>query len=283
MHAKKDKIMPAPKKDKGPTVIVGGVTVSGPRPERKPSLGHKKPWALPLLGLLMGAALFGATLLTGCAGSASLALRQDGSLGISLDAGIPGALAAKLRKLSSLSEGAPLFDVEAARRTATSHQGLTSLTIGAPGPDAYTARIEAPSLEALLSEPELASSGALRITTGQGWKELELRLERGHVEALLGLAPGLDRELLEALSPPALDPEPITKAEYHSMLRGILGEKALASLDAAVCRLSITVPGRVLGSSGGRLEGRSLSASIPILDLLVLEEPIDLKIRWASN
>lgn len=265
--------------DKGPTIVVGGVKMSGPRARRSSG-----PWAWPILGILiLGLGLFAATFLSACAGSAKLAFRSDGSVGIALDAAIPDALAAKLRKLAALSETAPLFDVEAARKAAKAHPNLRSFTIGAPGPDAYTARMEAPSLAALLAEPELAASGALSLSRGKGWTELRLHLARGGVEPLLGLAPGLDRDLLEALSPPALDPEPIAKGEYRTMLKGILGEKALASLDGAVCRLTVEVPGRVISSTGGRLEGRVLSVNIPLLDLMVLEEPVDLRIRWASN
>lgn len=267
-----------PRKDKGPTVVVGGVQVSGPPQARK------KPRIPPFLGLLaLGGILLLGAFLASCAGSASLALRSDGSVALGVDAAIPGPLAAKLRKLASLSDTAPLFDVEAARKAAARHPKLRSFTIGAPGPDAYTARIEASSLASLLAEPELAQSGALGLATGPGWKELSFHLARGGVEPLLGLAPGLDRDLLEALSPPALDPEPISRAEYRTMLKGIIGEKALASLDSATCRITVEVPGRVLASAGGRLEGRTLTATLPLLDLMVLENPIDLRIRWASD
>jgi shikimate kinase len=94
--------------------------------------------------------------------------------------------------------------------------------------------------------------------------------------------PGIDPNLLDALSPPALEEDPVTVEEYKTMLKTVLGEKAMPAMEAAAIKLSITAPGVVIGSGGGSLSGSTLSAKLPIIDLLVLEKPIEVWIRWRN-
>jgi hypothetical protein len=54
----------------------------------------------------------------------------------------------------------------------------------------------------------------------------------------------------------------------------------MPAMKAAAIGLSLTAPGPVLGSGGGTLSGTTLTASIPILEVLALEKPIEIWIRW---
>jgi hypothetical protein len=47
--------------------------------------------------------------------------------------------------------------------------------------------------------------------------------------------------------------------------------------------LSITAPGKVLASGGGSLSGSTLTATIPVIEILVLEKPIDAWLRWKNT
>ena len=274
------------RKPSGPRVIVGGVVVkegkdadgNAARP------GRRLGWLIGLGSFALAFAIaLAAGLLASCSGKANAVIRQDGGLRLQAEASVPAPLAAKLRALSQQPATAPIFVVGSAEETLAGWPGLRLVAVGAPDPDSMTATLDIADLGAFLAEPRLAASGAARLSSGPGWKEFRVRLERGSCEALVGLLPGLDPGLMEALSPPALDPEPITRAEYRRMLAGIVGEKAVAALEGASYSLRLATPGPILASSGGRIEGQTLVVSLPAFDLLVLEKPMEFSLRWKAD
>ncbi len=237
----------------------------------------------------IGAAfLASALLLAGCSGSVAAALKADGGARVSIYAEIPSPLAAKFRKLSQAGSGealrddAPLFDIEAIRRSAAERPSIRLASASRPGPESIKAELDVLSLEELAASKELTGSGFLTVSKGTGWRELAIRLDRGAAAQAAALFPGIDPYLMEALSPPALEEDPVTAAEYRIMLKSVLGEKAMPSMEAAAISVSLTAPGKVIESAGGVLSGRILSAKIPIIDALVLEKPIEIRIRWAQ-
>jgi hypothetical protein len=156
------------------------------------------------------------------------------------------------------------------------------LSASAPSRSSLKAEFRVTDLAAFAASPEIAATGLLRLRSGTGWSELSLRLERGKGDALAALFPGIDPALLEALSPPLLSADELSRSEYREMLASILGERTMAVIDTSPVRLSLAAPGPVISSSGGRLSGSVLELSIPVLELLVLEKPIELSIRWKS-
>ncbi len=237
----------------------------------------------------VGAAfLASALLLAGCSGSVAAALKADGGARVSISAEIPAPLAAKFRKLSQAGSGeairddAPLFDIEAIRESAAERPSIRIASVQRPSPESIKAEMDILSLEELAASKELAGSGFLKVAKGGGWRELSIRLDRGAAASAASLFPGIDPYLMEALSPPALEEDPVTADEYRMMLKSVLGEKAMPSMEAAAISVSLTAPGKVLESAGGALSGRVLTAKIPIIDALVLERPIEIRIRWEN-
>ena len=50
---------------------------------------------------------------------------------------------------------------------------------------------------------------------------------------------------------------------------------------AAIC-FSLTAPGPVLSSGGGALSGNTLTATIPVIEILALEKPVEIWLRWKT-
>ncbi|MBL8968209.1 MAG: hypothetical protein JNG85_14475 [Spirochaetaceae bacterium] len=277
------------RKASGPRIVVDGVVVEGGRDpgsapagigagKPRPRLRHLFLGALAFCAAALGIAAAG--ILSSCSANVQAAIRADGAVRVLAAAEVPAALAAKLRKLSSLPAGAPLFDPAAFRKASGGRPGLSLVSAEAPSPDSVKAEFAAKSVAAILADPDLAASGALKSSEGPGWAELRLRLERGKVGPLSELLAGIDPYLLEALSPPALEEDPVSAAEYRRMLQGVLGDKALAGLESASVSLAVSAPGAILAAGGGSLAGNELKLSIPAMKLLVLEEPIEIWLRW---
>lgn len=272
----------------GPRIVVDGVVVSGGK-EAAPKGAREAPRAraagrllLPVLGgaAALALLLLSAGLLSSCNAAVDAGIRADGSARLGIAAEVPPVLGAKLRKLSGAAPEAPLFDEAAVRSSAKGRPGLSVVSLAPTGNDGLKAEFAASSLKALAAEPELASSGLLTYSEGPGWAELRVRLARGGGREALDLFPFVDPYLVEALSPPALEEDPVTADEYRQMLKSVLGDKALAALETTSLGLRIQAPAAVLSSGGGSLSGTELRVALPVMELLVLEKPVEFWLRW---
>jgi hypothetical protein len=261
--------------------------------ERDAAKGSRRALLLVAAGALcLGAVFIALVLVLGsCSASVSSVIKLDGSARISVEAEMPAVVAAKVRKLASAggSAGAsataqnPVFDVHSIRKALEARPDAQVLEVTQPKPDSIRVLLSVRSLANLASSPDLGGSGILTMEKGLSWTECRFRLARGEAKALSALFPGLDPALMEALSPPALEDDPLSLEEYKTMLKSVFGEKAMPAIEAAALKLSITAPAPVLASSGGQLSGSTLTASIPIIEILALEKPIELRLRWKSG
>ena len=232
--------------------------------------------------------LTAALLLASCSASVSSAIKSDGSARISIEAEMPTAVAAKFRKFASAggSSQSPaqlsIFDPVAIRKSLEARPGIDIVELSQPSPDSIRLVLTARNLRDLAASPDFENAGIFSVERGQNSTEFRFRLERGKIKPLSALFSGIDPNLMDALSPPALEEDPLSLAEYKTMLKSVLGEKAMPAMEAAVIRLSITAPGKVLASGGGSLSGSTLTATIPVLEILVLDRPVEAWLSWKS-
>lgn len=266
---------------RGPRVVIDGVVVEGERAQSAARSQHRGALFLFLLAMIFaGVLILASGFFASCASSA--AIKADGSLGLELKAEVPPSLGAKLRALSGKEAGARLFDPATIRRSIEARPELRLAELSSAGPDSFSASLSVLDLAAALGKSELGKKGLVRLSKGPGWTELSLRLARGQGRAMLELFPGIDEELVDALSPPALEEDPLSEAEYRTMLTSLLGSKAMAGLEASSLALDLQAPAQVLDSEGGKLSGGVLKVRVPILDLLCLEKPVTIRLRWRS-
>ncbi len=226
-----------------------------------------------------------AILSASCSSSAALVLRENGTASLSLDVTIPQAIEAKLRSLSSSGAEASLIDAKALERGAK-RQGLGVLASSNPDPSSYRGNFSLDSLQTFIKSSGLGDSGVLEYRRGSGWESLSMRLDGKNASKVTELFPGLDENLLESLQPPALYDNPVSKAEYRSMLLALLGKNNGAAIDDARFTLRIALPGPILEIAGDGVaqEGtHALSVRIPLLDAMVLERGISFYVRWRSS
>jgi len=267
--------------DRGPRVVIDGVVVKGEKAPPQARKQHRNALALFFFALLFaGVLILASGFFASCASSA--AIKADGGLRVDLRTEIPSLLAAKLRALSGKEAGEGLFDEASLRRSIEARSDFKILALDAPNSDSFSASLSAPSLEGALAGSELSKKGIVRLNKGSGWTELSIRLARGQGRTALDLFPGLDEELIDALSPPALDEEPVSRAEYRTMLSSLLGSKAMKALDGAELALDLSAPGTIVESEGGQAVGKVLRVRIPMMDLLCLEQPVLIRLRWKS-
>lgn len=238
--------------------------------------------------------IFAAALLacvaSSCGVKADMAFRADHSASLALAVEVPLAVEAKLRQFATAAPAPAagssvvvpaMFDA-AAIAASVSARGFAIGESVAPSPRSWRGLFNSADLGKLLArDSELAT--VLAYARGPGWASIWLRVDRTNAVAIASLFPSLDGQLLEALQPPALYDNPVSAAEYRTMLSGLLGKAAVSALDGAAFVLSASFPGAIMESSGGiKIDAarKTATLSVPAIELMVLEQPVAFYIQW---
>ncbi len=227
--------------------------------------------------------------LISCSGRLDATIRNDLSARIALRMDIPEALSARVRQIGGMSPKAALFDVQKLKEEFSGRTSIFLVDVSSPSLDTLTSVIWVPDIQAFTADSSLVPEGMIELKqipasgSQPAQRELALSITRGNAAAAFGLFPGIDKDLMDSLSPPALEPDPIGADEYRMNLETvIIGKKAMPSFDACALELTITAPKTILASSGGTTQGQVFKAKIPLFDMLTLEKPVSFYIRWAD-
>ncbi|MFZ4615225.1 MAG: hypothetical protein ACOYM2_03395 [Rectinemataceae bacterium] len=219
-------------------------------------------------------------LLSACQAGIATAIAKDGSAGISIKATMPKPLAAKLRAIGKLAPGSPVFDLHSIRTSLVARVGLSVDALANPDVDSFTATLSTADFGALLAGLGEPGKGPAKLTRNGEATELAITLDREGAAALAALVPGIEEDIIEALSPPAIEGGDWSRDEYREALAGVLGKTAMPAIDAGRIELSVTAPGPILSQQGGTVLGSTWKLGIPIIDLLVLDKPMEFRLAW---
>ncbi len=237
----------------------------------------------------MGAAILVAMLFaaTSCSGNLDATLKGDGSVRAAVRLTIPEALSARVRQFVGLGPHDPLFSPEAVKNQFIGRTSINLVDVSSPTPDILTSVVWVQNLDTLIADTNLVPPGMIqyRKIPAQGtvptMRELSVELSRENAPYMLKLFPGIDRRIIDSLSPPALEPDPVTADEYRLNLEQvIIGKKNMPAFDACSVEIVITVPKAIASASGGSFSGVVFRTKLPLFDLLTLEKPIAFSMRW---
>lgn len=237
--------------------------------------------------------------LASCSGGVDMMVRADSSARFAVRLEIPDALSQRVRQFGQIPAGSPLFDAPGVRKEFGVRKSIHLIDVAVPDGDSMTSVLWIPDLVAFSQDRSLApagmvsfgrksaeagaASGAAGSAGLAAGTELRVRLSRDNAAAAFALFPGMDRDLVDALSPPALEKDPVTSAEYRANLESvIIGKKLMPAFDACAVAITLNAPKPIIGSGGGSASGQVFKARIPLFDLLTLEKPVEFWVRWAE-
>jgi hypothetical protein len=222
-----------------------------------------------------------------CSARMDATVRSDLSARIALNMEVPGLLGERVRQISNIPQGAPLFDAPRLRTEFVGRKSINIIDLSVPNPNSMISTLYIPNLEVLSNDRTVAPEGLLALRSIQAsgsspaYRELAIRIDRQNAAAAFNLFPGVDKTLLASLSPPALDKDPLTAEEYRMNLEQvIIGKRAMPTFDLCGVDISFTAPKPIQAASGGTFQGQVFKGRIGLFDLLTLEKPVTLSIRW---
>ena len=224
-----------------------------------------------------------------CSGRLETSIRGDSSARMTLRLEVPEALSARVRQIGGISAKAALFNAPGLKQEFAGRKTILLVDVSSPSLDSLTSVIWVPDIRALSGDRSLVPEGMIGFKflpaagNQSAQRELSLSLTKANAAAAFSLFPGIDKKLIDSLSPPALEKDSITAEEYRMNLESvIIGKKAMPAFDACALNITITAPKTILSSSGGNAQGQTFKVKIPLFDLLTLEKPVYFALRWAE-
>ena len=177
-----------------------------------------------------------------------------------------------------LPEG--IFDADEVQRAINERPGVVVDQIASPTPEQLELSLTFDDLKDLLAR-HVPSPGPAAVplisVSGDSPSTLRVHLDADNYRTVTELFPVLDHPLLVSLGPqPDLE---VSDAEYLEMMEFVLGEEGPPAIEEATVTVRVHVQGRIVEHQGGDLqEDGSLLITIPLLRILVLDEPLDYSI-----
>ena len=172
------------------------------------------------------------------------------------------------------------FDVEKTREGFMEMEEVTLLSLSSPSPNVLEGEFSFDDVEAVFrSEEELTQAGIISISRSGGKSTLKVHLDNKNFRQISAFSPALENPLFEMFGPQENDDT--TEEEYLEMIEFAFGEEGVRGLKASTVELAVTVQGDLVSQKGGKIKGKNqVVFTIPLIDFLLLQEPMDYSITF---
>jgi len=178
-----------------------------------------------------------------------------------------------------LSEQSTIFDIEKIKAGLNQKPGVTVTRLASPIPEVVEGSFTFRNIEEVFNnEALLTKADVMGFIREDNGKSLKLHLDRGNFEHIYSLFPMLANPVVESFGP--LENEDTSEEEYLEMIKFALGEEAPEGIRNSFINLDIKVNGRLLCQSGGTINKEGVSFQIPLIRVLLLDQPLDYSITF---
>ena len=239
-------------------------------------------------GILATAFLAASLLVAGCSVDQEIAVRLNGAGEAQVRVELHPVFIDYLLALAEVAEEveAPedpseaLFDVSEVEAAIAEWPGVEAARIATPAPEQLELSLTFADLRAAF-EPATPEPGVnttpLISLSGSKRRTLSVHLDSDNYHQLTALFPVLEHPLVISLGPqPDLE---VSDDEYLEMMQFVLGDDGPPAILDSEVKVRVQVEGRVVEQHGGELlDDGSVLITIPLLRILVLDQPLDFSI-----
>jgi hypothetical protein len=222
-----------------------------------------------------------------CTAAITGTLAIDGSGDLRLQASLESRTAALIRSFAAVSLGPeaarnrPVIDGPAIARSMAAAPGIAGVSFTNTSPSSIEGPIKISRMDEFLALP--GNQGGSRFIVYEqspSGGRLALSLDRNSGPKILALISPEVADYLSVLMAPVATGETLSKGEYLGLVTSIYGRGVAEEIASAKIRALIDFPGPISAVRGGTYTGKRAVFAVPLLDLLVLESPLDYEIRW---
>jgi hypothetical protein len=230
------------------------------------------------LCLLVPFALF-----SSCAARISGELKRGGSGDFTLSTSLEPRMFSLIRSFAAVggggTAGAPALNGQAISRSMSAAPGVESADLRNTGPAALEGPVKITNIRDFLA-PARDKRGFIALEESASGGRLRLTLNRELGPDILSLISPEVTDYLSALMAPIATGEALSRAEYLELVASVYGKPIADEIAGASIRASVDFPGQLRSVQGGRSSGRRAEFDIPLLDILVLENPLVYEAAW---
>ena len=171
----------------------------------------------------------------------------------------------------------PALDAGAISRSLAAASGIKSASLKNTGAEALEGTIAITNVgDFLLAEKDMFITFAESTSSSS----ITVVLDRNSAPLLISRLSPEVAEYLSALMAPVVLGEYMSSGDYLSLVAMIYGRPLADEIAGASIKASIEFPRSVTSVTGGSSSGRRAEFDIPLLDLLVMEKPLQYEIKW---
>jgi len=217
-------------------------------------------------------------LIFSCAARIDGALAADGSAAVSLSLSLEPRMAAMIRTLAAASgQSGPVLDGPSIANSMSAAPGVASASLRNTSPSAVEGQVRISRIGDFLTAADGRGFIVFEQSSG-GRCEININRENGPM-ILEFLSPEI-AGYLNALMAPLATGEEMSRTEYLELVSSFYNKAISDEIAASAVRASIEFPGNVTSVRGGTFSAIRANFDIPLVDLLVLETPINYEVRW---
>ena len=239
-------------------------------------------------GILAVALLAASLLVAGCSVDQEIAVRLNGAGEAQVRVELHPVFIDYLLALAEIAgeveasadPSEALFDVSEVEAAIAEWPGVEAARIATPAPEQLELLLTFADLQAAF-EPAAPEPGVdttpLISLTGSKRRTLSVHLDSDNYHQLTALFPVLEHPLVISLGPqPDLE---VSDGEYLEMMQFVLGDDGPPAIVDSEVKIRVQVEGRVVEQHGGELlDDGSVLITIPLLRILVLDQPLDYRV-----
>jgi hypothetical protein len=208
-------------------------------------------------------------------------VREGGAAELKLQTSLEPRTSALIRSFQGFmgeTTNAPVLDGPAISRSMAAAPGVRSVSLVNTGPEAMDGGISISNIGDFL-----ASGGGNRFITfteGREISSIVVSLDMNTApEIIARLSPDVEDYLMALMAPVALG-EPSSRLEYIALVSSVYGRPLANEISEAKIHASIEFPRPIKTIRGGTAAGRQAEFEVPLLDVLVLEQPLRYEVSW---
>jgi len=222
-----------------------------------------------------------AALFFSCSARIDGVVREGGAAELKLQTALEPRTAALIRSMRGFmgeANNEPVLDGPAISGSMDAAPGVRSVSFMNTGPEAMEGGISISNVGDFLD-----SGGGNRLITfteGRETSSIVVTLDRNSAPEIISRLSTEVEEYLQALMAPVVLGEPDTRLEYIALISAVYGRPLANEISEAKIRASIEFPRAIKTISGGTATGRQAQFEVPLLDVLVLESPLQYEVSW---
>jgi hypothetical protein len=224
-------------------------------------------------------------LLSSCASRQEISLNPDGSGEAVVHVTVQKFFSDYLMDLSEFSgstrpRSAGMFDDKGIRAALEKRPGVVVKAIKVVSPLELELNLAFKNIDDLVrGQKELTDTGIVTFRNDAGTRTLRFHLDQKNFAKIAALVPSSDGSTETILG--VFGPQQgvtVTEAEYLETMAFTLGDPGPQGIKDSSITAAVTVNGKLVSQKGGTVKGNTVTFQIPLLKLLILNEPLDYEI-----